>query len=637
MSFRIFRFGLLVLALALSSPVLAREEIRAVVAEVALRVDGSVAVTETLEVTAEGDQIRRGIFRDIPTVLTNPDGSLLRSDLDVRSVTRNGRPEPFTLEAISSGQRIRIGSADVLLEPGPHRYVISYTMTRMARRFADHDELYWNATGNFWAFPIANARASITLPAGAVIAQIAGYTGAQGATETAVDINRTSDTTATIRTTRALAPREGLTVAVSFQKGILAEPDAAQNAAWWLSDHRGVVLPLLAVVLVLAYYLFAWRAVGRDPAKGVIIPLFHPPKGFSPALVHYIHAMGWKNSGWTAFTAAMIDLGVKGLLRFDKQGKTTRVIATGAQPHEALPIGEKVIFDFFAGRGTTTLDKTSGTQVLATRDKFLRVLESENRLVYFRRNRGYVVAGFAGSAVALVGLVLLGALAPLWLPVGFFAGIVLGVGTAVFRSVWSGPGLLRIIIGIWVAVFAANLVGSASSLLFEIPIDAGFVAAISIVAINIVFAVLMRAPTVQGRKVMDQVEGLRMYLQTAEQERLNLAGEPEMTVSRFEAILPYAIALGVEKPWAEHFQAELSRHAVAETGASYSPGWYHSSAGSAFSSRSFARDVAAIGTGLSAAMVASQPQASSSSGFSGGSGGGGFSGGGGGGGGGGGW
>src|SRR5690606_24899189 len=137
------------------------------------------------------------------------------------------------------------------------------------------------------------------------------------------------------------------------------------------------------------------------------------------------------------------------------------------------------------------------------------------------------------------------------------------------------------------------------------------------------------APTVHGRKVMDEIDGFKMYLETAEKERLNFQDEPDMSVQRFEAILPYAMALGVEKPWSERFEKDLARHA-AKDAEGYSPLWY---SGGNFSAGSFARTMGGVATGLSAAMIASQPQASSSSG----SGGGGFSGGGGGGGGGGGW
>jgi uncharacterized membrane protein len=134
---------------------------------------------------------------------------------------------------------------------------------------------------------------------------------------------------------------------------------------------------------------------------------------------------------------------------------------------------------------------------------------------------------------------------------------------------------------------------------------------------------------------MDQIEGFKMYLQTAEANRLNYVdkGEPPMTIKRFEAILPFAIALGVEKLWSQRFEADLARNAVADaTGGSYSPLWYTGGDWSS-GSRGFSNAVSSMASGMSAAMVAAQPSSSSGSGFSGGGG----SGGGGGGGGGGGW
>ena len=90
------------------------------------------------------------------------------------------------------------------------------------------------------------------------------------------------------------------------------------------------------------------------------------------------------------------------------------------------------------------------------------------------------------------------------------------------------------------------------------------------------FAFIMRAPTVAGRALMDKIEGFKMYLDTAEKNRLNYVdkGEPPMTVKRFESILPFAIALGVEKPWTQRFEGDLARNAVADAQGGYSPGWY---------------------------------------------------------------
>lgn len=617
----------------LALPAAATEVITSFASAVTLRTDGSVEVTETIDIHAEGYEIRRGIYRDIPLVQVNRDRSRLRSSLDVVQVLRDGRPERYAIENLGAGfKRIRIGDPDVFLSYGAHRYTIRYTMTRMARNFPEHDELFWNATGNYWNFPILEAVVSMTLPEGAVIDRLVGYTGGSGSTEQAVQITRTSDNTAIFRVTRALASGEGVSVAASFQKGILAEPEALDRLAWWLSDHRELVLPGIAVTLVLLYYIVAWSSAGRDPRKGTIIPLFHAPKGFSPALTHYVHRMGWQKNGWTAFTAAIFDLGVKGLVKIANPGKTLTVTATGNAVPADLPAGEKLVQRYFSSRGSVTVDTTSGPKLNETRAAFLKMLESENRQVYFNNNVGYVVVGVVFSGLLLLGLVLFDMIDPLTLAFVAMGSVFLGVLAGILQGFWSSPGFVKVVLVIWVVIFSSNFAGAAVSLLGNFVLDLPLIGAASIILVNVIFAVLMRAPTVQGRKVMDQIDGFKMYLETAEKNRLNMTDEPPMTVERFERILPYAIVLGVEKPWSEHFEGELARNAVQGASGTYQPSFY-SGRNWSTSSGGFSNTVASVAGGMSAAMIAAQPSSSSGSGFSGGGG----SGGGGGGGGGGGW
>ncbi len=623
-----------------AAPAMAREEIVSFTTNTTLLVDGSVNVVETIAVRAEGDEIRRGIYRDIPTQLINPDNTRLRSSLRVLEVKRNGAPEPYEVENIGGGfKRIRIGDPDVFLDYRVHTYTIAYTMTRMARYFEDHDELYWNATGNYWVFPILEATATVNVPEGATINGAIGYTGRVGSTEQAVEIEQKAPNSVVFRTTRALGPGEGLTVAAGFQKGILAAPEGMTGLSYWISDHREFIVPILAVVLVLVYFFSSWSAVGRDPQKGTIIPLFHPPKGVSPALLHYIGNMGFKQSGWTAFTAAIFDLGVKGLVEIDKSGKDMTITATGERESK-LPSGEQAIYSFIRSRGKVTVDKTDGPKLNEKRGELVSAIERENREVYFKNNLGYTIGGVLLAAVLLGAMVWFEVLDPFFLIIAAVAAVLLGVLFAAIFGKTRGIGG-KIIAIIWFAAIGFNLLGTSVDALagFSLNIDTGLLAAISILVIGIVFAILMRAPTVQGRKLMDEIEGFRMYLETAEKNRLNYVdkGEPQMTVSRFESILPYAIALGVERPWSERFEGDLARNAVADaTGSSYSPHWYRGTGWStAGSSGDFSRSFSSLATGMSAAMIAAQPVSSSGSGFSGGGGGG--SGGGGGGGGGGGW
>ena len=627
--------AVLALFLALAVPALAREEIRAFAADVELLTDGSVDVLETIDVNAEGNQIRRGIYRDIPVTMIGERGNKIRITLDVDAVTRGGQPEMFRVERMGDFQRIWIGDPDVFLQRGEHRYTIAYTMDRMARPTADGtgDELYWNATGNYWDFPILTSVARVRLPEGAVIEDMAAYTGVTGATGRDVSMARETDNTAIFRTQRQLDPGEGMSFAVSFQKGVVTYPEGVDALLQTASDLREVWLPVLAVLLLLAYNFTAWLRVGRDPPKGAIIPLFHPPRGFSPALTHFVHKWGFSNSGWTAMTAAIFNLGVKGLVTVRNPGKTLTVAVTGKQPERKLPVGEQVLFSYFDGKGAVTFDKANGKDLGTKRTEFTSAIESENRKVWFNHNWGYAGLGFLFAAAMIVAMVVFDVLEPVWLFIALFAGIFLGViGSVIFGAVKAGGAYNRFIALLFVAVFAFNFAGGALETFTGFTINSAALAAGSMVLICVVFTVLLRAPTVQGRKLMDQIDGLKLYLETAEKNRLNIVDEPPMTIERFERLLPYAIALGVEKPWSEHFEGELARNAVpdAEKG-TYTPHWY--SGNRSFNSGNIARAVSGASAGMAAAMVAAQPVQASSSG----SGGGGSSGGGGGGGGGGGW
>lgn len=624
------RYLLVLLAALTVLPAFGQEVIRSFETDIVVHEDASVTIMETITVNAEGVDIRRGIFRDIPTVLVANDGSRVISNLEVISVTRDGRAEPYSMETIRDGERIRIGSPDALLQRGRHRYEIRYKMDRAARMFADYDELYWNATGNFWMFPIQSATTTVTLPDGARVIDLDVFTGSQGAKATNARAEKVSDKQARFKLTQGLGPYEGMTVAVAFAKGVLVAPEGVEGLKYWFSDNRNTVVPALLVLLALFYNFSAWLRVGRDSAKGVIFPRFYPPSDFSPALTHYVHRMGWQNSGWLAFSAALISLATKGLIEIDKVGSKTVLRAIPGAPQAKLPSGEAVVFNFLDAQREITIDQKTGPLLDTTRQNFLQALERENREVYFKNHTIFVVFGAFLALCSLAVMAIFRILDIEMLMFASFCAVFTGVYGFALRTMWKRRGLGRIVFLVIFAFISINM----GTLILESTllewIDFPMVAAASIIVITLIFGILMRAPTVHGRKMMDEIDGFKMYLETAEKERLNFQDEPEMSVIRFERILPYAMALGVEKPWSERFQADLARNAVTDS-SSYNPAWYHDQS---FSPSSFSQSMSTMASGLTSAMIAAQPAKSSDSGFSGG---GGSSGGGGGGGGGGGW
>jgi hypothetical protein len=267
----------LVVAVAAAAPAQALEHILRFVSDVAVERNGDLAVTETIQVQAEGNQIRRGILRDFPTTYARPDGGRVVVGFEVQSVTRDGAEENWTTEPLSNGVRVRIGRAEVNLPPGQHEYVIRYRTTRQIGFFSDHDALYWNATGTGWTFAIDSAEARITLPEAVPFGETALYTGPQGATGKDAAIVEQRPGHIVFRTTRPLPAGNGLTVAAAWPKGVVEPPTAGQQTGWWLEDNITGVAAGAGLAGVLVFYAFAWVRFGRDPPRGTIIPLFGPP------------------------------------------------------------------------------------------------------------------------------------------------------------------------------------------------------------------------------------------------------------------------------------------------------------------------------------------------------------------------
>ncbi|MGE0623947.1 MAG: DUF2207 domain-containing protein [Pseudomonadales bacterium] len=488
------------------------EEILSYHADIRIGADAGLTITETIRVRAEGNLIRRGIYRDFPTTYRDRFGNRYEVAFDIQRITRDGNAEAWHTENRSNGVRVYIGSADKMLPTGEHTFAISYRTDRSIGYFEGHDELYWNITGTDWAFPILQASARVTLPARvpAVELSVEGYTGPfggqgrdyQGSTETGA---------ASIAATRPLAPREGLTLVVTWPKGIVFEPDTLDRARYLLEDNLGLLLALTVLIAVGVFLFMAWRRYGRDPEPGVTFAHYEPPAGYSPGSMRYIRRMGYDAD---TLTAAVISLAVKGYLQISNDGDEY----TLEQRRSAEPLGpgEKALHDaLFADGPVVVLDEGNHVLIGGARKAHKKALRRHYYNVYFVNNAQWLLPTFLGSLMAFVALAVAGLVTPLV-----------------------------------VAVFVVNG------------------------AMQVTFLVLMKSPTRRGRALMDKLDGFELYLKVAEKDDLNIRHPPELTPALFERYLPFAIALGVANQWAEQFAAVLSKMGQAER-AAYTPGWYH--------------------------------------------------------------
>jgi len=571
---------LVAIALLLSVPGLAlaeQERITSFDSAITVNQDGSMRVENTIGAMVTGDQIVHGIYYDFPTIYSNTrTGGRLVIDFRVLGVQRDGQTEPYTVENWENGKRVKIGSADTVIDPGEHTWLLQFTVDRELGYFADHDELYWNVTGNGWVFPIDRASATVTLPTGAAakITGLSAYTGASGSTTSAVTTTQGADGTPTFVTTSILNPREGLTIVVGWPKGFVQAPTAATRFGWFLRDNGALIAGLLGVLLVFLYYMIVWYRYGKDPDRGTIFARFAPPEGMSPGGVRYLSRMAHDSK---TFTAALIDMAVKRYISIHQE-RHKYWIERDTAPESVLSDDELALAGVLIGTSARVdFEREHAEEIQRAILASKRPLEADYQPRFFVSNIGYLLTGILLS---------------------------IGVGVLTFFLSTRGNALqfvALIVVGVALAVMAA------------------------------VFGSTLKSYTQQGRKLVDEVAGFKMYLSVTEKDRMNLLNPPERTPEMFEKFLPYALALDVEQRWSEQFASVFAR--MAAEGRPYAPVWYHGMYWNPVNPAAFA---SSVGNGFSNAISASAVAPGSKSGFGGG-GGGGFSGGGGGGGGGGGW
>jgi hypothetical protein len=625
---------------------IAEERILRFHSDITVHEDASLTVKETIQVVSEGKEIKHGIYRDFPTRYSRLGGNRTVG-FTVLEVLKNGQPEKYFQKRLFNSIRTYIGDQDALIRPGQHTYILVYKTDRQLRFFKDFDELYWNVTGNEWKFPIEKASADVRLPQGAVrkILNHTAYTGPAGARGEDFRTEIDFDGGVTFETTKPLAPSEGVTLAVSWPKGFVVEPDGNAKVRSFYQDNKGFFYGVIGLLVVLGYYLFAWVKVGRDPSKGVIVVRYSPPENMSPAEMRYFLRKEYDDK---ILAAAIIDMAVKGFLTIkEKDGKYSLSRRENGNP--SLSSEETfVLSDLLGSEKEMVLERKNGPRINRAGRELGAYLKSKYRSskIYFISNKKYFLAGLLLSFIVFLfsggkdatgtNSLPLFIFACFWLtPWSFYTfGFLMPAALKTWTS-FRGS-FLKILLHVpsvlfftlfTLAFLAAELAAlyffsSATSLLVGLSIAL-------VVLVNVVFFHLLKNISPQARKMFDAIEGFKQFLVATEKDRLNMLNPPERTPELFEKYLPYALALDVEQRWAEQFSDLLAN--VSATGeAGYSPAWY-SGMGAGLASAS----------GFSSSFSNSFTEALSSSVFSAGggsgSGGGGSSGGGGGGGGGGGW
>lgn len=532
---------------------------------------GGLHTKETIEVNFTDNN--HGILRALPKKYQGLD-----IKLKINSVMRDGVKEDYSTSTQNDNMVLKIGHQDRTVT-GVHKYEIEYSQERVINFVGDKAEFYWDVNGTQWQQHFDQVSATVRLkddimPSGK---NLVCYTGGQGQRDqNCITSSRPGE--ASFSTVGQLTPGQNMTIVVPLDDGQFTPAVIGRYEKLSQNPLTNILIHLWPSVVAFLGAFWLWARYGKDyKTKGIIVPEYEPPKGLAPAEVGMLADY---NIDGRDLSATLIDLAVRGYIKIHEDVKKYWFITFRSYSLEVRKDDTASLKDF----EQTLLKAVFGS---------IRVGETVKVNDLRRTNSGiYKDVSTAKDQLKarLVGN----------------DGLIEG----------KSNNLIAILV-ISMFIISFLLIGFSASGMYLINIPIFF-----LIGVIFVKNIKRRSPT--GQVVNDQIKGLKLYMNTAEKDRLKMMqstdrpyAEPSRTVELFEKLLPYAVALGVEKTWAKQFDGVLTD----------SPKWVESNV-AAFSGVALASSLGSISTNFSSSFESGSGVSGSSSGGSSGGGGGGGGGGG---------
>jgi len=541
--------------------------------QVTVHADGTLDVTESIEAHFTGHW--NGIYRTIPVQYAGPGGLNYDLALSVVAVTDDSGTR-LKYEQSRQGRSLKFKIWVPGAEDATRTIIFHYRVRDAIRFLEDHDELYWNVTGNEWDVPIENASAHIELPAGVTGLRAIAYTGAFGSRAHDAQVT-VSANSVDVSSNTPLAFHEGLTAVVGWDKGFVHEPSLASKIAFYLMSNWPLFIPPL--VFIAMFWL--WWTRGRDPERGSITVQYEPPDNLTPG---ECGTLVDDEASMRDITATLVDLAVKGYLTIEQKDESKMLGLMHnkdyvfhlkkppaewavARPHEQEMLA--ALFDDGTNPDVSlsSLQNHFYSHLPAIRGRLFDALVTDG---YYLHRPDTVRQGYIGGGVVL--------------------------------------GILMFVLG---NAFSSSIGTSSTAWIIAAILSAGIICG---------FGWFMPARTLTGARTYEKVLGFEDFLSRVESDRI---ARMENAPALFEKFLPYAMALHVEKKWVQAFQGIAMQQ----------PQWFQGSYAGGFYPYLLVNDLSMMSM-QAGSVMASAPRSVSSggSGFGGGGmSGGGFGGGGGGG------
>ena len=514
--------------------------------------DGSARIQEQITFVFSGEY--HGIYRDIPVDYPGPAGSNYTIFIKLGPITDESGGK-LKYEKSTSGGFLKLkiyvpGATDAIRTVN-----IEYSVANATRFFDDHDEFYWNVTGNDWPVAIERASAVVFFPpeaTGKLRAQA--FEGIYGSAQHATA--SVEGPSVSCETTGPLPMRGGLTADAYIEKGVLHQPGALARFFRFVRSNPVLTLPLWAFAVMFTL----WWMKGRDPDPGMsVAPMYEPPEKMGPAEVGTLID---DSVDPRDITSVLVDLAVRGYVKIvETQHKgflsTTKdyefhLLKDRSQWNDLTDYERAMLDQVFAGGQVTLLSNLKNHFYTA-----LPMIKSE--IMSALKSKGMYTLD-PDSAIGYWGLGLLVVALP------YMAGQVLGI-----------------------ADFLSSI---------PLAIASGVVALL----IVIIIGKQLTAKSLKGARTRVQILGFQDFMNRVDADRLK-----RMPPDTFEKFLPFAMALGVEHHWAKAFEGIIQNP----------PTWYQSYGGQPFTTFYFISSLGSMTQTASSTFVSAPRASSSGSGWSG--------------------
>ena len=296
-----------------------------------------------------------------------------------------------------------------------------------------------------------------------------------------------------------------------------------------------IIIEIIVVLLVAVYSVLTWHFFGRDPKRKTVIPEFTEPDYISSMFVAYINE---ERDSKEIIKIGILSLILKGYIsEVDEAGTGNKKYVLNKKNRDNLRLRKETLFE----EENNLLDILSENELFENK---LKMIGYKNRIVYFlekkyertiyKNNYIFFIPIIFGIAISIIFILL-------QLLQGSFVSAIIGT---MFIFIWLEyvHGMSR---GIFKFLYTIVMLGIIVAVMMYMEIYLG----LSLFILGIMFLIYEKAIgkyTVSGQRKMEYIEGLKMYFETAEKNRMDKFETEEEKINYFTQIYPYVIALKME-------------------------------------------------------------------------------------------